>query len=792
MPTLTVDAHRDEMMRSLESGDRYRFLNLALPYIHVCPQDHYVRLMAVRSYLELGLVAPARDLLDSLAATAGAPAELMSVGQSLASVSGGQIPWSQHAERYEENLAALAGRGVDVAPIREAWNRYQERYQLFSDRNGADQVRVRDDHGEWGWITALENHHAVDDSQPLPPDIQTNMPGPYLFEGLALGRYFERVYKASRDTFLGFGCALFVVEPDPAVIAIPLHLCDWAEILADRRVFIFVGDSWADHLRRAWDEDLDLPLPRQLYRLGATSRDDATPVVDVIRDMQRAREEAVARSVDDLEARYAPRDIAYWARRTAEALSGKGPPLRILAAVSTHTTFLQYSIRDAQRAFEALGHRCVVLSEKTSYDAISHLSYHNTMRELDPDIFFALDHLRPEFGTIIPRNLPILTWDQDQLPHVITRTNLAGLAKHDFVVGCSKPQCVALGADPRQVLSTSMPTCPEQFGGCPLTEEEVGRYACDVSYVSHASQTPRAFHEQERAGYGDPNVVQLLDVMCELMPAMLAKHHVATGAVVSAILQDGMNQCGIQTLDEDLTNRLKNWYLWRLGDRMFRHQALEWVAQWARRSGRSFRIYGNDWDRHPTLAEFAAGPATNGRELLCIYRASRINLQLMPAGFIHQRALDGLAGGGFFLTRATPGALKGRLLRRLAERIKELEITNTRELLESSDDILQTLLHEYAGEWLQSVNPDKDDLLGQLTIAAELPAPDEVFPHFREIVFDSAPTFVAAADRFLEDESRRRFLIEEMRDVVIKRFSYQAAMDQFLRAMADYLLEASS
>ena len=792
MPTLTVDAHREQMMQALQAADRYRFLNMAAPYLRVCPEDHYVRLMAVRSYLEFGLIAPARDLLDSLEATAGTPAELMSVRQSLASVSGGQIPWSQHAGRYGENLAALRERGVDIAPIREAWNRQQDLYQLFSDRNGASQVRVRDEQGVWTWVTPLENHGAVDDSQPLPLDIQTNMPGPYLFEGLALGGYFERVYKASRDTFLGFSCALFVVESNPAAIAVPLHLCDWGEILADRRVFIFVGDSWADQLRRAWDEDVDLPLPRQLYRLGATASDDATPVVDVVHDVQRAREEAVARSLDDLEARYAPRDVAYWARRIAEALSGQGPPLRILAAVSTHTTFLQYSIRDAQRAFESLGHRCIVLSEKTPYDTVGHLTYHNAMRELDPDIFFALDHLRPEFSTVIPRNLPILTWDQDQLPHVITRANIAGLAGHDFVVGCSKSQSVALGANPKQFLSTCMPTCPEQFGGQPLSEEESDRYACDVSYVSHASQTAQSFHEEERAGQSDPRLAQLLDVMYELMQKMLQEHDAATGAVMSVVLEEGKRRCGIETLDKDLTNRLMNWYLWRLGDRLFRHQALEWVAQWTRRSGRSFRIYGNGWDKHPTLAEFAAGPAANGRELLCVYRASRINLQLMPAGFIHQRALDGLAAGGFFLTRSTPNDLKERVLRRLNACIQEMNIASTRQLMESDDDTLRSLCREYFGDGLLSVDPDKDDVLGGLETATELPTPDEVFPHFREIVFDSASTFAAAADRFLEDESRRRFLTAEMRDVVIKRFSYQAAMDQFLRAMADYLLEASS
>ena len=46
----------------------------------------------------------------------------------------------------------------------------------------------------------------------------------------------------------------------------------------------------------------------------------------------------------------------------------------------------------------------------------------------------------------------------------------------------------------------------------------------------------------------------------------------------------------------------------------------------------------------------------------------------MPAGFVHQRALDGLAAGGFFLSRTAPSDVRGLLLRRLDNRIREFGI----------------------------------------------------------------------------------------------------------------------
>jgi hypothetical protein len=279
--------------------------------------------------------------------------------------------------------------------------------------------------------------------------------------------------------------------------------------------------------------------------------------------------------------------------------------------------------------------------------------------------------------------------------------------------------------------------------------------------------------------------------MYELLPAYLARSRVVDGWVMAEVIEDAMRRCGVARMDEDLRHRLRGWYLWRLGDRLFRHEALEWVASWAKQTGRTFRIYGNGWDKHPTLSGFAAGSVDNGRDLLCVYRASKINLQLMPAGFIHQRALDGLAGGGFFLGRMIPDELRGRTLRQLDQRIRELGLSTTDALLACGDASLQALLRAYLGDRFEDLGRDPYDRLSLIRVNAELLYPDEVFPDFREIVFDSADEFACVAERFLADDSRRLEIAERMRQVVIDRFSYRSTMDQFLRAMGTYLHEAA-
>ncbi len=789
--TATINTHREQLLRHLRDGHGYQFLTIAEPYLFHCPDDDYVRLMAVREYLSLNLVEPARDLLDVDPNVAMLSPELATLRDSLQSLPTTARSWTRFGPQFEANLAALSDRGVDVSVIRGAWTEQAASYRLFLDRNNRYQVRHREDNGRGRWFPFLGDHHAVDNARPMPDGIGANMPGPYLFEGLGMGRFFERVYRATHNTFLGYSCALFVVEPRAASLAVALHLNEWRDILADRRVLLFAGESYADQLHRAWEEDYDLPFPHQVFTCGQAV-DDICQAADVVQKAARKRETAIRESLADLERRYASRNTSYWAKRFDDALSGHGEPLRILASVSTHTTFLQHSMRDAKRALESLGHRCVVLTEKTPYTVTGPLTYHNAVRALNPDVFFILDHLRPEFASIVPRNLPVLTWDQDQLPHVITKTNLDAIARHDFVAGCSKSRCVTLGCDPRQHLHARVPTCPEQFGGEPLADAETAKYACDVSYVSHASQTPRSFHEEERKAYEHPTLVRLIDELYEQMPALLAKARIADMALMTTALKEGCRRCGIATLDPRLEARLQGWYLWRLADRMFRHEALEWAAQWARRTGRSFRIYGNGWDRHPTLAEFAAGPAENGRELLCIYRASRINLQLMPAGFIHQRSLDGMAAGGFFLSRLCPGDLRGQTLRRLETRINELGIKTTEQLLNHADTEMKRLVRDYLGEALTIVDHHKYDLLNQIRLSAELPYPDEVFPDFRNVVFDSAEEFDLAADRFLADEPRRREIARQMHEVVVQRFSYRSTMDHFLRSMAAYLREVSA
>ncbi len=783
--TAVETSDREAILAHLRAGRPEDFLTLATPYL-ARHNDGEVRLLAVREYLRLNLVEPARTLLTD---TDDLTPELASIRDSLGGLAMGEVSWSALTPRFEANLAVLERRGLEVEPIRSAWAERGPTLRCFCDKRSQHQILWRDAEGVPRWIPSLADHERIDRDRPFPPEPLGLMPDPFLFDGLGLGGFFERVYRETKDTFLGYSCALFIVEPDPLWIALVLHLRDWRDLLADERVFLTVGPDCTQRLQRFWEEDANLPLPRHVFSLNLFRPGPQPPIVEAVQAAADRRGDEIRRLRETLNARYAERNLRYWGERFEAALSGNGPPLRILAAVSTHTTFLQYSMRDAKRALEALGHECIVLTESTPCTRIETLTYLRTIDRFDPDLFFIIDHLRPEFDELLPAQLPVLTWDQDQLPHVFTRDNIRKIGPYDFVVGYSKGRCVDAGCDPRQLLNARVPTCPEQFDGPPLSEDERRRYTCDVSYVSHASQTPDAFHQEERGKRTDPAEQRLLDVLYELAPEMLRRYTVLSSAVAEVMIREALRLTGFRLVDEDFRQWLINWYLWRLGDRMFRHEALEWVADWAKQTGRTLRIYGRGWEHHPTLSPFAAGPAQNGRELLCIYRASRINLQLMPAGFVHQRSLDGLAAGGFFLARRTPYDLKGVLLRRLVERMNEQNVRDTHELLTHPDPTLRELLHAFHGQWLDKVDPYANDLFGKLHILAELDHPEEVFPRFADILFDSAERFAERAEYFLTHPEEREALTNEMREVVVRRFSYRPTMDRFLRAMGEYFRE---
>jgi hypothetical protein len=779
--TLNLTDYQRHLSDLLAAGRSEEYVSVALPYLQQVPDDSQTRLMASRELIRLGLFGPARELLRPL----GAQSELADVLTKLPQQCG-HSALAALAPRYEANLKVLQDRGIDVGLIRERWNADRKRYELFIDARGGHQVRAHVANGQHEWVGGITNHPSAAESAPPPPDHKELMPGPYLFDGVGMGWFFERVWRTTRDTFLGYSPALYALIREPAHLALALHLHDWRELLADPRVMLFLGDDAANKFSSLLIDDTDLPLPAFSFAQPLESGRLTPGLTGAITSIASTRSARVGAGLSRIESQYAGRDASYWLRRFSEALSGDGPPLRILASVSTHTTFLQYSMRDAARAARQLGCEFEIISENRPFERIGVSRYHAIIERFEPDLFFAIDHLRTSFINAIPATLPVMTWDQDHLQHIFTEENVRAMQPTDIVVGLPHLECVVrYGQRCEQFLPSHMATSPEEFDSSSLTESEIAPYRCDVSYVSHGSESAEAFHESELSVLTDPNARRLIGALLAPARAAVLAGEPINGLTLRTILADAEKNTGVMVADAAIRDRLVGWHLWRLCDRVFRHQALEWTGQWAVATGRTFRIYGRGWESHPTLSKFSAGVVENGRELLRLYRGSAINLQLMPAGFLHQRALDGLMANSFFMTRRTQADTRDARLPRLVAEIRRRNLASAAELLSSRDGSLSALFHEVRASVGYSEREAEEAFRFALNDAC-LDYPNEVFQGFEEIVFDSAETFAEKAERFLKNGPLRQRIVNDLRAVVMDRYSCRATMKKFLHHARDY------
>ncbi|MBI5864828.1 MAG: glycosyltransferase family 1 protein [Planctomycetes bacterium] len=744
----------------------------------------------VRAHVALGLRGPARELV-----LAAAPLALREPLLAATSGPSGRVSWGRFADRFERNLALLGGRGVDTAELREAWQRERQRFELYEDALGCKQVRVCGADGAWRWAQGLADH-ALEAANAAPPaDHRASMPGPYAFDGVGIGWLLARIWERSRNTFLGYSAALYVVEPDAAALAVALHLHDWTALLSDTSVLWFLGESAAQRLAEHLLADPNLPSPRIVFNLPVDPSQPAernrrfrSELEGCIRT--RGQREQAGRT--ELEARFQPLDTRHWAERFCSAWVEKKRPLRVLAAISTHTTFLQYSMNDALHALERLGCRTRLLTDPRPHETIGVATYHAAVREFDPDLFLAIDHLRPGFQGRIPSTLPLLTWDQDNLPTAFTDEQVRGIGPHDVVVGLPHTLNIAAGcASWRKFRASQMPVNPLRFSSGDLAPEDLAAYRCDVSYVSHASQTPAEFHTEERDKIADPNGRTLLDRLC----ALCVQHTDAFGSVdgrcVRELLRRAERETGVNVADPAMRERLESWYIWRLCDRRLRHQTLEWVAAWARRTGRSLRIYGRGWERHPSLHAFAAGPIANDGELLKVYKASAINLQIMPAGFLHQRALDGLAAGAFFLARRTLADRRDPRLPVVWKRVEDVGLHSAADVL-ACDDV--ALKRDFLAVGV-SLGYDESRAAATyefLRFDRQWDYAEEVFADFAGIAFSTAAEFELLADRYLQSSEMRSTIAQRMQETTRQRYSYEVKMRQFMDFFAAYLADSAS
>jgi hypothetical protein len=621
--------------------------------------------------------------------------------------------------------------------------------------------------------------------------------------GLGDGHLLAALAAHDNDLPLGRKQPVHVFIDDPRHLLAAFAVHDYASAagpLAQERFFLHVGPDCVESFARLVDADPTIAPPAVKITQG--------PQGARIEPRLAALSDALARRTAELQQRVAAHAASMSAVHLSRRLEACGlrleapdpapqapgpkpqasPPARAMFITSRFTTVLQHSVRDTAHALDALGFDTHLLIEPADHHQITALSILDAIDRFKPDLVFVIDHLRREYGPLFPPGLPFICWIQDHLPNLVTREAAASIGPRDFVLTSVGPMYRNFGYPDRQLIPTPKLTrIPDR----PAAWQSTGD---DLVYVSNAAQDPDALIADVLATAGEnPLMRKLLDHACRSLRDLYARgQSVSTLYELGRLIDDAMAATGVAVTDPAVRSNLIYLLNHPLNNALYRQQALRWVDAAAAELGLTLALYGAGWERHRDFAPFARGPIAYGPALEQLTRDSKINLQIVPSYCLHQRMLDGLAAGGFFLVRSHPSdTLMPALAAMLHEHAPEARsIDEARRAIpaERLADFEQLL--EQATCFTELGMPI--DLVGWIAACRESRLLDDAgvaLPHLADVSFHDEATFRTAAARFIADDDLRRAVAAAQRASVEGRLSYTAGMQRVMVRIAALIRE---
>ncbi len=750
------------------------------------PDEAEAAFVAFRSLVALGLVGPALEMLESPGPLAKV-AELRAIREQLAAMPSGRLTAKTLQTRYQRNLAALEARYPDLRRYDASFRRGVEQYDVYRTRDGLHHLREKATAGPGRWSPPLCDMARLLSGTTLPHAEGSMFCSPYVIVGDQFGGLLGRVYDGTQHMFLGFTPRIYVLEPQPEVFGAMLHALESVDRLVDERVDLLVGPDCVELLMRRLEDHPDRAIPDYVMRPTSGADQCYERCVAGLRDLAARREQAALSTSHRVHEYYGSLPEGHWHRRYA---AGAHCSLRILGVTSRFTTVLQHSMRDVKNAFEEQGHQFRLLIEPNDHDLLPPVRVTEAIDQFKPDLLFYIDHLRREYPGVIPPGVPMVCWIQDQLPNLTTADAGRSIGPLDFyIVPAYRDFVQEYGYPIRQGMLWSMTTNPRLYSNEPMPEAELAPHRCDFSYVSNQSEPPRRFHEQFLAKHGSLTglvpIVERLYVAAE--EEVLRQPRTAGGRRAMAVLEEVRQCLHIGELRPDIADKLCRFYYQPLRELMFRQTTLEWVADYCDRVGRTLRLYGHGWNRHPRLAQYFCGTAANGAELRAIYQATRINLQCTTYGAIHQRLLDGLAAGGFFLIRQSPFDTCHEEVRQLLEAVRRHRLAAGQPFdpaaAPEAVEALQRLSHSHASTVTAAevvLRAADLDHFAAMESTGFRQVAGAVFARYGDVAFADRESFESLAELFLGDDAARQGIADQMRETVLARYTTSAMVTNLL------------
>ena len=457
--------------------------------------------------------------------------------------------------------------------------------------------------------------------------------------------------------------------PVPSGHSIPIYLVDpdasRARAVVDAgvidpdasRIHLFTGNACVRDLGAFLSEHLESHLPRKIVASGAHNAHLARQIAPVLDALVHEQTTQTKDSRAALESRWAQRGEGYWGARYAQIR--RGAPARVLVITTRYTTFVQHACGDLVDALVGQGHEAVLLREPDAHSTITPLLCTRAIESFDPDLIVVANYPRAMHTEIFPDGVPHVCWIQDAMAHLFQKPTTAPTGL-DFIAGHLYDGALALEGYPDAArLGFPVPVSEAKFHDAPIPTELADRYACDIAYVSHQSQPANAYHDRFIERFPTEQHAGINAIRARIEGAIACWPDSIQDSAMLALKREMAAGFG-KGDDAALQDMLWNQYIQPMAERLLRHETLGWAAQIARHHGLTLKLFGNGWERHPTLSRFASGVIPHDDHLRACYQSARVHLHASTLGSSHQRVFECAMSGGLVLSRRSWGEFHRR------------------------------------------------------------------------------------------------------------------------------------
>lgn len=500
---------------------------------------------------------------------------------------------------------------------------------------------------------------------------------PVLLLGVGTGRVVQELARVVPKQ--GKRLAMILVEPSRQWLAAILMSHDWSNLFHDRLIHL-LGSSPRDLENFLRADYRRIPSRWDFAVCENADADFCVTYRTQLRERLERIQSELQHELTEVASYYEQPGFAERWRRRAD-----GEPLKIMLQSCRYTTFIHNNVCHLAQALTGAGHEVVLLEEGDSqHHWVTGPYVQQQVIEHRPDLLVRMNFLRQEQPVPLPAGMPYLTWVQDYCPAHVDGCRPEYMLPRDYIVGISKQAMVRHGFPADHYLPATVPSLASIYTAEPKADRD---YRYDISFVSHHSTMPKRWLDNLRLRRPTQEQWQFARTLFDHLQEIYSS---------KVSIREMLEESGPKYLDRiyGSTEKRPAWaydYLLQLGNLIFRQQILQWIAD----AGYELALFGNGWEGHETLGRFARGPIGSGEPLRNVYRQSRISLQIMTTGNLHQRLIDGYLAGGFFLMPDTDPdvfALSRQdphLYERILQRLSQDAVTTLDELRASDPELAE-------------------------------------------------------------------------------------------------------